>query len=363
MKIREKEKSGVFLGFAAAALLLAVLVLCTGCPHAVGGNSGGGSALSTPASKPKFTVTFGVEGTPANGTLTAKYGDGRPFTGGSVESNQTVVFTAEPAEGFAVEQWTLNGTEVSVSDISTIYEYSVTAETNIKVRFIKKEAGLIVLANGIFKRMDNYTTIDSKNPPVAVIAGKLNGKTLGMALHINKQGLAWAKTHSTGHTKKFEGIICTPKRQNDRIFTGDTDGSDNWEYIKQQDPEGTKAAVVAENYPAFYWVNTYNTTYAAQLGGKTFAWYIPSIAELCEVYENKNRINARLKAIHDMSGGSTYADEFLETNYYKHKYWSSSQNFYNQYIAWQVTISATSWYPDDHGGKFDTNWVCCIAVF
>ena len=110
-------------------------------------------------------------------------------------------------------------------------------------------------------------------------------------------------------------------------------------------------------------MNTYNTTYAAQLGGKTFAWYMPSIAELSEVHKNKDRINAHLKAIRNMSGGSTYADEFLETVYYKHKYWSSSQNSYNQYIAWQVTISATSWDPDDHGGKFDTNWVCCIAVF
>ena len=309
----------------------------------------------------KHPVHFSVDG--GNGTLNAKLDD-KPFTTGEdIDFNKRIVFTAEPAEGFAVEQWTLNGTEVSVSDISTIYEYSVTAETNITVRFIKKEAGLIVLANGMFKRMDNYTTIDSNNPPVAVIAGKLNGKTLGMALHINKQGLAWAKKHSTGHTKKFEGIICTPKYRDPFIFTGDTDGSDNWEYIRQQDPEGTKAAVVAENYPAFYWVNTYNTTYAAQLGGKIFAWYIPSIAELCEVYKNKDWINARLKAIHDMSGGSTYADEFLETGYNKHNYWSSSQNSYNQYIAWQVEISATSWDPDHHGGKFDTNWVCCIAVF
>ena len=60
MKIREKEKSGVLLGFAAAALLLAVLVLCTGCPHTVGGNSGGGNTPSTPASTDKTYTVGGV---------------------------------------------------------------------------------------------------------------------------------------------------------------------------------------------------------------------------------------------------------------------------------------------------------------
>ena len=70
-----------------------------------------------------------------------------------------------------------------------------------------------------------------------------------------------------------------------------------------------------------------------------------------------------LKKIHDMPGGSTYADKFLETGYYSYYYWSSSQNFYNQYIAWNVHIEAPSWNPDDHSGKFSPNRVCCIAVF
>ena len=314
-----------------------------------------------------YKVNFNVDG--SNGTLKAKL-DGKPFTGGDINSGKTVVFTAEPDEGYAVEQWTLNGTEVPASAISTTYQCSVTAEAEVRVRFIQKEeAGLIVLSNGLFKRRDNYTTIDPQNPPVAVIAGKLNGNIFGIALHEKPYdlvnlgydayytGLSWAKSNSTGHNTNFEGIVCKPSVMEDvktATFTGDTDGSDNWTYICSIDPEGTANA--KENYPAFYWVNTYNETYKTKLGGKTFAWYMPSIVELCTVWKNREAIDASFTKIHSIN--PQYAAESLDKRYH----WSSSQSAFSYSSAYIVSL-------DDSGSIFhdlksdQRRVVCCIAVF
>ena len=302
----------------------------------------------------KYTVNFNVDG--GNGTLKAKL-DGKPFTGGDINFGKTVIFTAEPDEGYAVEQWTLNGTEAPASAVSTTYQCSVTAETEVRVRFIrKKEVGLIVLSNGLFKRRDNYTTIDPQNPPVAVIAGKLNGNIFGIALRTSGREFSWAESGSTGNDTNFEGIVCTPSNDDAQTatFTDDTDGSDNWKYICSIDPNGTVNA--AENYPAFYWVNTYNETYKTKLGGKTFAWYMPSVAELCEVYKNRGAIAESLKKINRLD--SHYAETSISFD--TSLYWSSSQKAYVNKSAWRVNFYGGSM---SYNSKRNKTRVCCIAVF
>ena len=169
----------------------------------------------------------------------------------------------------------------------------------------------------------------------------------------------WAKDGSTGHNTKFEGIICTPSNTGSgaastAAFTGDIDGSDNWEYICSIDPEGTANA--AKNYPAFDWVNQYNAAYADKLGGTTFAWYMPSLAELCEVYRNCEAINASLAKIHGLENGGSYADSSLGTSWV----WSSSQYSNYDFYAWLVNFSngfVYSYLKDDRAR------VCCLAGF
>ena len=114
--------------------------------------------------------------------------------------------------------------------------------------------------------------------------------------------------------------------------------------------------MVATNYPAFNWVNTHNATYAAQLGGSHLQWYMPSIAELCEVYKNRAVINASMKAIHDLPNGNTYTDEVFKTD----TYWSSSQDFYRSDDAYDVVFTYGT-ITSDH--KFLDLRVCCIADF
>ena len=215
--------------------------------------------------------------------------------------------------------------------------------------------GKIVLADKTLKSKDEYAGIDSSNPPVAIICGVNEyGAAIGIALHISPSDLRWAKSGSTGYNTKFEGIICTVQGGNasTATFIGDIDGSDNWDYICSIDPEGTKAAVVAENYPAFHWVNRYNEEYAGKLGGTNFAWYMPSLAELCGVYKNREAINASLAKIH--GHGNSYADSSLGTSWF----WSSSQAAYNDNNAWGVYFD----YGNVSGlSKYDDCRVCCLA--
>ena len=214
--------------------------------------------------------------------------------------------------------------------------------------------GKIVLADKTLVEASNYSAIDLSNPPVAIICGKNQyGVPLGIALHTSGRGLVWAKNDDTN----FRGISCKPSATGSgaaqtATITGDTDGSDNWEYIKAVDPAG--AADAATNYPAFHWVNQYNTQYAAQLGGTNFAWYMPSLAELCEVYKNRTAINASLAKISSLN--SSYADASLGTLWY----WSSSQysNSYN--LACLVIFSDGNVVVNS---KYDNNRVCCLAGF
>ena len=219
--------------------------------------------------------------------------------------------------------------------------------------------GMIVLADKTLTAKEAYTAINPSNPPIGIVFD-IYGVPKILALHVSGQKLTWAKNFTSGYTTLFEKIICTPDKTGDGVagtatFRGDTDGSDNWDYVKSIDPAGT---AVAANYPAFNWVNTYNTTYAAQLGSSNLMWYMPSIAELCEIYKNKEKIDASLKAIHDLPDGGTYAD----TSFKSESYWSSSQvqNYNSGKEAWSVFFQTGS---VSKTAKFIDLLTCAIADF
>ena len=127
------------------------------------------------------------------------------------------------------------------------------------------------------------------------------GKAVGLQKGTN---LMWAPSGTTGYSTNFTEIQGT-------TTSGDMDGSDNWEYICSVDPTGTLNA--ATNYPAFNFANTYGTT--AGLTGTDYedGWYLPAIAELKSVYDNRHIVAESLSAV----GGA----ETLGSGYY----WSSSQ--------------------------------------
>ena len=186
------------------------------------------------------------------------------------------------------------------------------------------EVGDIILIDGTkvsVNDIGSYTR-DKNNKPIGVVAmisdayGVPTPKVIGLR---DESGLKWAPSGTTGYNRSFTNIICTPSSTGEGAasyssFTGDTDGSDNWAEICAVDPEGTQDA--AKNYPIFNFANTYGTT--AGLTGTDYenGWYVPSIAELCEVYRNMKKINTSLGA-----AGSTDLVGYI--------YWSSSQYYYS----------------------------------
>lgn len=158
----------------------------------------------------------------------------------------------------------------------------------------------------------------------------LGNRTL--AVNVKNSGgtsYAWAKDNTTGFSTIFTDLQCertVTKPESGMYyeytynnttfyFTGDFDGSDNWAKVKEKDPAGTADDVVAENYPAFNYVNT-------ELGEN---YYLPTLAELMELYKNIAAVNASITAV----DGTTLSSF----------YWSSSPQALKATRAWIVSLS------------------------
>ena len=175
--------------------------------------------------------------------------------------------------------------------------------------FTSENIGDIVLSDGSFVTKENFNS--NTMTPIAVVVGttKNGGQALAVGLHKSSSTLQWAPHETTGFNTNFTEIQGTET-------SGDMDGSDNWEYICSVDPSGTANA--ATNYPAFNFANTYGTTAGLTSTDYADGWYLPSIAELYQVYENKTAIQEGLTA----TGGFTFGASY---------YWSSSQYSYGYY--------------------------------
>ena len=312
---------------------------------------------------PKAGISYGGNKLPV--TITGKNFKAPDVTVGDFSGSGATL------SNFKIESDTLTTAEVECPNVAGDKTVTVMCKTASKSGVLSVKdysaytAGKIVLADKSLVEKDSYTAIDPSNPPVGVICGFTYGAPKMIALHSSDSALRWAKEGSTGYNTKFEDIICTPSKTGNEAaltatFTGDTGGSDNWSYIKSRDAVGTADSVIAENYPAFNWVSQYNTKYADKLNNKKFDWYMPSIAELCEVYKNRTAIDASLSKIHGLENGSGYADAKLVNT----RYWSSSQYFSSNH-AWIVGFSDSNF----NYGKVDYNYkngfsiVCCLAGF
>ena len=115
---------------------------------------------SSAVSAPKHTVSFSVEG--GHGTLKAEV-DGKEINSGdSVEQGKSVVFTAEPAEGYVLEQWTNAGLAITEAGTDKTYTHTVTAAVDIKVSFdapfIEGGASLILSPDKLTIRVKAVTS-------------------------------------------------------------------------------------------------------------------------------------------------------------------------------------------------------------
>lgn len=219
---------------------------------------------------------------------------------------------------------------------------------------------LIMSNNKVLPYSEDYTEEEWKNfnsiKPVAVIFREASGikSVLGVGLQ-QPSILAWAKNNTSGNNITFNDIICTPKKDGEysdsywdssKTWDGDIDGSDNWTKICAVD---NTASSNPTNYPAFNYALTYGKT-ASLKGTYASNWFLPSIAELQELYTSKTKVNKVLTALGDKA-------QVIKKGWY----WSSSQSC-------KDTGSAMDFNLDDSLVTYHVKWsdggfVCVVRVF
>ncbi|MCL1900811.1 MAG: hypothetical protein FWG51_00240, partial [Firmicutes bacterium] len=82
-------------------------------------------------------VSFNV--TDSNGTLTAKAGNNEIKTEETVREGVSIVFTAEPNDGYRIKEWRLNGEVIEGYTSKTYTLANLSADSVVTVEFIEKE--------------------------------------------------------------------------------------------------------------------------------------------------------------------------------------------------------------------------------
>ena len=259
--------------------------------------------------------------------------------------------------------------------------YSTTSIILRKTSYGKYSVGDVLLNDGTVIPYDaDYLrfTDEEKQMAVGIIYG-INeyGLPMGwLGIHNSYEGMnsgcyKWAAEGTTGTNTVFIDISCIPTDAhveggaNTSTFTGDTDGSDNWNYICSVDPVGTADA--ATNYPAFYYVNNYASTFNLT-GEYADGWYMPSLAELCFICRNKDILNSVLSALNAtrISDGSYWSSSQFADYYYGDP---TQDTFFYAGCAWLVRINQLfndgSTLQDfiDHNGAISNLYVCCVRSF
>lgn len=171
-------------------------------------------------------------------------------------------------------------------------------------------------------------------------------RTLGVGLKHNKSLVSWCKSSATACSTNITTIQCPPSGT-DRQYTfeGDKNGSDNLEQIAAFLGENNDTGVgenstktkeeAAALYPVFYFAKNYKDVSGSNVSGTAYeeSWYLPSIAELFQVYVN-GRGSSKVFAIDEASqalGGDAFGTSY---------YWSSSQSNEGDYAAYRLSLDS-----------------------
>ncbi|WP_318664764.1 chitobiase/beta-hexosaminidase C-terminal domain-containing protein [Treponema sp.] len=204
----------------------------------------------------------------------------------------------------------------------------------IKPDYSKCAVGDFVLKNGTILSKD--ATPESGTVAAVIVRAAADGKlTLGVGIVHNQ--MTWCTFSAAGYDKNITALVGDEK-------TGYMDGSDGWEKLKAacSDAESNP-----ENYPAW----NYSLTYAKNnglTGDLATGWYLPTVAELYTIYQNKTVVDASLKK----AGGSTFGTRW---------YWSCCQKPSDNKYARMLLFSDGDFTNDCKG--FDNKYVCSVRAF
>ena len=264
---------------------------------------------------PKFTsFTIPNAGTAANGTQFTAIFRGKNFAAPDVDvslfkatcdSKKTITADSSVTvinDTTATVLLTIPDTEGTYNVTLTYGEESTNADFFVK-DYSSYTVGDVMLRDGTkVDYQENQTfTDDQKSKAVAVIFGFRNGAPLGVGIVHSRSGLAWCTSDAEGYSKDITAL------QGDKT-SGYMNGSDGWKILKEvcSDAESNP-----ENYPAWNYCRNYGANNGLE-GDLATGWYLPTVAELYTIYQNKTVVNARLVK----AGGSTFGES---------RYWSCCQ--------------------------------------
>ena len=241
---------------------------------------------------------------------------------------------------FSVSLFFCIGCKVEVSSNSNVFNFSV---------------GDILFSDGTYikaKDVVHGIPAEQVSKAISVIAFVTDdGRTLGVGLNKGKK-LMWAPKDSFGFNTNFGEITAKDFGSVYKGFTfsGDKNGSDNWECICSIDSEGSVDAAV--NYPVFDFANNYGVESGLEGTEYESGWYVPSAYELYGVYKNSEVVQKSLKAVKGLSFIEGYNQSF---------YWSSSQSEFFSTNGFQVNFE--NGYVDDFFSKYEEVNVVALKQF
>lgn len=272
---------------------------------------------------------------------------------GAVDSGTSVTISCA-TEGAKI-YYTTDGSEPTAANTEYTAAISITEAVTVKAIAVKDgmnnsavasvsytiytpkySVGDFVLKNGTILSKDK--TPESGTVAAVIVRADTSTKTaLGVGIVHKKSGLAWCTKSATGYSTNITAL------QGDKT-SGYMDGSDGWEKLKKACSD---AASNPENYPAW----NYSLTYAEKnglTGDLATGWYLPTVAELYTIYQNKTAVDASLSK----AGGSTFGTS---------GYWSCCQSPSFKYDARVLGFNngdMLSVIKDD-----DYGYVCSVRAF
>lgn len=243
-----------------------------------------------------------------------------------------------------------------------------------------KEVGDIVFNDGsampysAFDALDDAAKNAKKAAAIALIFYKGTGlnsgddtttsRTLGVGLKHSSEDLAWCMGHANAYYKNTTTIQCSASGSAGALtFTGDRNGSDNLEQIAaflsaegSETTDDTTGEGASDRYSAFYYAKNYSFT-ASNLG-ETYkdGWYLPSIAEIFQIYACRADISNGFDI--DAASEALGGDKFDKGLYW---YWSSSQCASSDTNAYKLDFSNGG--CDQYAKNNLAVYACCIRAY
>lgn len=281
---------------------------------------------------PEAGITIFVDG---SARLTAAVNEDathKEYTWSSGDENIAAVDSNGLVSGINGGSTTITATSVDNQEIVAVCTVNIDEITSLEPQ--DYQIGDVILKDGTFVSCNDVASMTSeqKAKAVAVIYGYRTEVTdegtesyaLGVGLE-HSEGLAWCTESSPGYNINFtelasscDGNYVYDEYGNDKYvyqFTGNVDGSDDWEYICSMDSVGT--ADPATYYPAWNYVINYGENKKFKGYYKT-GWYMPTMKEVYKLAVNISSINSIITTLDGKkyfdSSSSRYIDFYIWTS-------------------------------------------------